>query len=586
MTSKYFKVGVAGLLFTTHSALFAYADTDLEQRVKAFKKDPQGFATSQDSVQKYLRKYKTVGMDDETGEPILKFVSEKPCSELTGQDACPPSKFSPSEIQDGTFISKKNSYHEALQVKGADKIEEALRNKFDRHGREGINKSVDNPENLGKVHYWNLESMERAGLKQASLKMSPWSDDYWPIYRGILAWPFSNPNAPQTSDWSVINEFVMNKQNSSSIENLSPAQKYDLLLGVMNNLYSNDESERMKSLTYAMLAEGGRYYKENDPDSVEKWMGICHGWAAAAYMEKRPKHYIEVLAYDGKTKIPFYPSEIKALASLLWAHGQSKSNFVGSRCNKKLSDLNIDTKTGRADDPACRDTNPGTWHLAVVNQIGYYKRSFIIDATFDYQVWNQPVYAYDYRYFNPKTGKEVDSLAAAKVKRADFGSGDDIFHQYRSPDTDSIVGVEMTLTYIAETRPTTQLKDKEKLDRRVAVKYLYDLELDKNGRIIGGEWLLNRHPDFLWSPPADTIAQTDGDEILTSNNDKASWKNREKRHIPDSWRDAAINYSSPKGQPLGRIVKELVQKSNQAHFWLFGKRNHNQSGSGDRSDRY
>jgi hypothetical protein len=41
----------------------------------------------------------------------------------------------------------------------------------------------------------------------------------------------------------------------------------------------------------------------------------------------------------------------------------------------------------------------------------------VIDASYDYEVWNQPVYAYTYRYFNPETGKEAKILSAAIIPR-------------------------------------------------------------------------------------------------------------------------------------------------------------------------
>ena len=55
---------------------------------------------------------------------------------------------------------------------------------------------------------------------------------------------------------------------------LSPSEKYDLLVGDKNF-----------TLTKAMWNEGLGYYNRNG--SVERWMGICHGWAIAAYMYPR-----------------------------------------------------------------------------------------------------------------------------------------------------------------------------------------------------------------------------------------------------------------------------------------------------------
>jgi len=149
--------------------------------------------------------------------------------------------------------------------------------------------------------------------------------------------------------------------------------------------------------------------------------------------------------------------------------------------------------------PAVFDTNPGTWHMSAVNQIGVSKRSFIIDATFDYEVWNQPMFAYSYEYFNPQTMKRVDSLAQARVPRAQFTS--DRFKRYRGASYASIVGVAMRTRYVVETSPSHATTDAPSRDRINAVDYIYDLELDAGGKIVGGEWYQNTHPDFLWTPP-------------------------------------------------------------------------------------
>ena len=36
-------------------------------------------------------------------------------------------------------------------------------------------------------------------------------------------------------------------------------------------------------------------------------------------------------------------------------------------------------------------------------------------------------------------------------------------------------------------------------DKLKVVTYWYDLELDEDNNIVGGEWYTNRHPDFLWT---------------------------------------------------------------------------------------
>src|SRR3989344_1859020 len=182
-------------------------------------------------------------------------------------------------------------------------------------------------------------------------------------------------------------------------------------------------------------------------------MGICHGWAIASYMMDRPSKAVKVLAADGETEITFYPADVKALASLLWATNAGETKFIGGRCDVKKPKKN---KIGRVTDEGCFDTNPGSWHLAVVNQVGVSKRSLVMDATFDYEVWNHPVVSYNYSYFNPKTKQPVETMEEATVALEDFPK--DKFADLRDRKTAYVVGVSMDVDYTVETEPTATKK--------------------------------------------------------------------------------------------------------------------------------
>ena len=95
---------------------------------------------------------------------------------------------------------------------------------------------------------------------------------------------------------------------------------------------------------------------------------------AAAYMYPRPANTIVLKNSEG-VEIPFYPSDIKGLGSLNYAKKKYASKFIGGRCNKK--DPATD-ENGRVIDPVCFDTNPGTWHQAVVNQIAKSKEVLLL----------------------------------------------------------------------------------------------------------------------------------------------------------------------------------------------------------------
>lgn len=538
MRSPSFRIGIVTTLFSTFAVSAHAAHYSIQDKLDAFKSNPKAFMSDQGNVQKYLQKYVVTKQDEKTREPIE--------WQLIAEDQLPigsEAKFSGDSLGNKDFISQKNSFHEGLGQKASE---------ITREGRAMIDRSTDNPEALvDKLKITKLKDME-GHLQAGTVAESPWSGDYWAIYTGMLAKRYADPNFPASTDWKENAEYI-NGTGSCTVDHLSPAEKYDLLVG--------DET---KSLTKAMLAEGQSYFEKSG--KVETWMGICHGWAPAAFMEHRPSHAIEVTAADKKTKIKFYPSDIKALASLLWAKTSTDSKFIGTRCG--IKNPPTDPENGRILAKECFDTNPGTWHLAVVNQIGVKKRSFVLDATYDYEVWNQPAYSYEYTYFNPKTNQPVRRMSDGIVSLGD-PDFNDTFKKYRdNPEATSVVGIAMKFVYIAETRPSTDDKDSDGHDRRVAVNYLYDLELDKDGQIVGGEWYHQQHPDFLWTPTEGAKALSVGDQFLSSKHDKSTWQDRQHTSMPEIWQEAALK-GSGRGQPLAKVVKELIQKSNQVDLGFF-----------------
>lgn len=424
------------------------------------------------------------------------------------------------------------------------------------HSRENSNKAaindipgdqaaklIDHPEQMVD----NLEQMEVKKLMTAKLPTRPWSDDYWATYEGMLGHRYADHqmealNSSGDKTWKVLWDYVQKNPlksyvYSGKIDLLSPAEKYDLLLGL--------EEE---GLTQKMWQEGESFYESTG--KVETWMGLCHGWAPASYMLPRPTNRLKVMAADGQTVLNFYPSDIKALGTLLWAKANFPTHFAGGRCDRKKPKKD---EHGRIIDPECFDNNPGTWHLAVVNQIGVSQRSFVIDATYDYEVWNQPVVEYSYRYFNPKTRRIQNTLDEAKVELKDFPQ--DLFKRYRGRETTTLVGIEMRLTYLSETDPTHEVSDSPDKDRLTTVLYRYDLELNDQGTIVGGEWYSNAHPDFLWSPEENVVALSPFDNSL-----EGEWNDIDKTILPSQWKEEAKK-AVEQGMPLAKIVTILFSAS-------------------------
>jgi hypothetical protein len=453
----------------------------------------------------------------------------------------PFTAFSERDLTDGHFALHRDTIRKSFSTV-VDGVYISLE---DCTPGKAVIEAGDRPENLvDEVRFVDLAAMDKAGLRKASLPKTaqPWSDDYWAIYLGCLGKRYADPEFPRSSDWKENRDYILRRpaqklaNGASGIDLLAPAEKYDLLIG-----------DDAGTLTSAMWAEGEDYYKASG--EVESWMGICHGWAPASYMLPRPTKPVTLRAANG-AQVTFYPADIKALASLLWASANTVTRFIGGRCNDKnpATDAN-----GRVISAKAFDTNPGTWHLVVVNQLGAAGRSLVMDATYDYQVWNQPVAGYEYRYFNPQTMKLVNTLGEATVARSQYTR--DRFKKYRARNAASYAGVIMQVSYMVEIDPAQRSSDGPADDAVNTAIYKYDVELNANGKIIGGEWFTGKcHPDFLWTPPRDARAISPSEPIATG-----TWEPGQA--MPQSWRNAGMD-AAGRGMPLAKIVEALIRLSN------------------------
>ncbi len=371
--------------------------------------------------------------------------------------------------------------------------------------------------------------METMQLTQMTLEQSPWSDSFWPVHKGLIARRYADPGYPTSKKWQENYDYIIAHPASTiATDMMAPAEKYDYFVG--------DSAWR---LTTRMWKKGLYYIAMYG--FVPSWTGLCHGWSPASFMIPRPTRSITVAAFNGGS-VTFHPSDIKALGAQLWGEAPPIVKFVGKRC-KKFNPQ--EDEVGRVTTDACFDVNPGTFHMAMVNQLGVTKRSFVMDSTFDFEVWNYPIYAYQYHYFNPQTLAVSKRLAGNVIRIEDFAI--DKFQKYRNPQTKRILGVVMDVTYAIPMQPSHRVMMK---DRYHTVRYVYDLELDASSEIIGGEWYSNFHPDFLWSPPPDSRAMAQAEKGQT-----LFWNGEGPISVDIQ---AAALRASPKGEPLAAIVETLA----------------------------
>ncbi len=310
------------------------------------------------------------------------------------------------------------------------------------------------------------------------LETRPWSGDYWPTYKGGITYRW-NSSSSRVKD--RIGYKLLSKEEYLTVDtkSLSPAEKYDLYIGNFENTLTKFERNRTKIL---QTIKGNPQYDEKF--EIPRWEGLCHAWAPATIHYKSPKPV--TLVGPSGIEVSFGASDIKALLTYFVHHYDSlHTYFLGGRCNvdfgklrtklntKKITKEEFDKEMQRNE---CLDTNAGAFHIVLTNQIALMKEGFIVDVTRDFEVWNQAVHGFETKVLSEKMGKSENA----------------------APGTVKEVTVRTKMYYTVEVDHSWEQTVPTSRSERVAY-YEYRLELNKNGEIIGGEWLSEDRPDFLWN---------------------------------------------------------------------------------------
>lgn len=394
---------------------------------------------------------------------------------------------------------------------------------------------------------WDIREMNKRGLNRANTKNQPWGGSFWPLIQGQVANPYHDKdfrvlhgafNGLEVVSWKYNYKKFEKRQeklypkvyelSEKELAELAPSEKYDLLLGdtsfdltkrIWNYASTWGEKKKWGFLSSIDLPAGYRIPEASS--LLALWEGICHGWAVAAGHYDRPEKTVWVTLPNGK-KMPFYPTDLKGLISLMWANSTVQDSVIveGLRCNRKnpkkddqgrFIDVELD-KDDKTPLPRCADVHPAVYHTSIVNILGIEGRSFVVDKSAKASVSNQPVSGYEYTYFNPESGKD-GNLESSMVEVSKYAK--DPFKEARNPDTKFIVGVAMTLKYVDWEDPILQETNYPQDDKISDMKFNYDLELDAQYKIIGGQWRVDKNgtarmfnnethqPDFFWVVPRD-----------------------------------------------------------------------------------
>lgn len=283
----------------------------------------------------------------------------------------------------------------------------------------------------------------------AKISKRPWSDSYWPTYAGGLAyrWNDGDSSIEAAFTYRPYKLSQLRRMTAQQLAKLSPAEKFDILVG---------------DYTFPLLnSERGR----TSPDAPG-WEGLCHGWASASINFQEPKALVATNP-DG-IEVPFGAADVKALLALyIGNYSTSRTYFVAERCNYDFTE-----NPGAKKRPECRDANAGMFHLVLANKLGLEKKGFIADLNREQQVWNQPIVAFDSEVLGERQGASPGA----------------------APGTVKEITLKTIIGYTAEIMPEWDAGIVNESQR----EYNYQLELDSEGKILGGAWLEETRPDFLW----------------------------------------------------------------------------------------
>lgn len=270
-----------------------------------------------------------------------------------------------------------------------------------------------------------------------------WSSDYWPLNRGGINYRWNSPE-PTGFNLNSPDKVEALRMSEEELAALAPSEKYDLFTGN----YSYPLKRRVE--------------KRASPRRKD-WEGICHGWAAANLNHNEPTP--KVMTNPDGIRVPFGSSDIKALLSFYYAYDFDpvSTHQMGRRC------------TGRKH--CSEDMNAGAFHIVLANRLGLQGISFLADIENGREVWNHVVYSFRTQILDSNLSPASNSArGTVKVIR---------------------VKTIMRVVFNIVKNSWLPVRGTNLQSYRDEV-YEYDLDINKYGGIIGGDWRSKQRPDFLW----------------------------------------------------------------------------------------
>jgi len=299
----------------------------------------------------------------------------------------------------------------------------------------------NNPANLGlKFKSYKITELPMEG--ELLDKTKAWPESHWASNVGSIAFRWSSMG-PENFKYVSPDLAKVKQLTVAEINELSPAEKFDLYLGHYDY-----------PVTKTIL-------KSTSP-TMNAWFGICHGVAPASmyYTEPRRK---TVTNKEGIT-FDFYASDLKALLSYYYSNVNYRSGRqVGRRC------------FANKDNSPCGDVNPAAFFLVLANRMGVDGKTLVVDVDRLNEVWNHVPISYKANIYSEHPPGPTSP-----------------------PGTVKRLHMDILVNYAASIKP--QLEAVIGTDKAEYLGQIYEfyLDIDAKDNIVGGEWLKDIRPDFLW----------------------------------------------------------------------------------------
>lgn len=277
-----------------------------------------------------------------------------------------------------------------------------------------------------------------------------WSGNPWEKNRGGINLRWNTPT-PEGFYYESPSKEELLFMTPELIAELSPSEKYDLLMG----RYEYPLKEEVTTFIDP---------RASNAETLEM------GWVQAAvhHIEPAPKTLINA---DG-ISIPFGSSDIKALLSYHYQyfHELEHQGQLGRQCPQGSGwfNWNKDCKN---------DLNAGSFHVVLANRINRHE-TFMVDIERYKEVKNRPVMGFVSRVEEESQDVSNTPLGTAKV-----------------------LTVRTKVSYLDfAVAPSVEVTKNTPYQRIIVRDYKYKLFVGPSSQIVGGEWLSEDRPDFLWTP--------------------------------------------------------------------------------------